>query len=340
MRSLPVDLSSHNRILVKAVNWLGDVVMTLPAMWALRQRYPSAHLGVLVRAELADFFSATPWIDSVIPDGSTQGRRSISSRWRLIRQLRNQGWDAGILLPRSFESALWFYLARIPIRIGVPAQARSWMLTHAVPADLKRPDRHQTLSYLEFVSLAVGCAPRVDPPPTFLPRREGEREPLNKPYVVLAPGAAYGPAKQWPREHWSNLATLFVMEGLHVALIGTQSERVLCDEVAATAANGCTVLAGKTSLLELMRLLTQSRGFVGNDSGASHLAAFLGVPTVAIFGSTDPVRTAPIGTRCAVLYDPPGCSPCLARTCRFGHYECLRRITPDKVVATWQRLAE
>lgn len=335
----PIAEEAATRLLVKAPNWLGDVVMSLPALWAVRSHFPHMHLGVLVREELASFFSATPWVDAVIAYRRGKGRFDFSSRWRLIRQVRAQRWNIGLILPRSFESALWFYLARVPIRIGVTAQARSALLTHALHVDLKRPDRHLTSSYLELVASSLGCPAPSSPPPLSVPATFTTFQ-VPSPYVTLAPGAAYGPAKQWPAPHWQALARKFLALGLQVALVGTNSERPLCQEVAAGLGPRCHVLAGETTLPQLMALLVHSLAYVGNDSGATHLAAALGVPTVALFGSTNPVRTAPHGARCTVLYDPPACSPCLQRTCRFGHYECLHRITPERVLTALEQIAE
>lgn len=336
--SSPVVLEPTARLLVKVPNWLGDVVMSLPALWAVRLHYPRLHLGVLVREELSSFFSATPWVDSIVSYKTAKGVAGNLSAWKLVQQLRRQSWNVGLLFPRSFESALWLYLARVPIRIGASAQARSPLLTHALRLDLKRPDRHLASSYLHLVRSSLGCALPSSPPQLIVPTEAaGFTVPL--PYVTFAPGAAYGPAKQWPLPLWQALAERSIAKGMNVVLVGTMSERPVCEEIAAPFNARCQVLAGETTLPQLMSLLARSAGFVGNDSGATHLAAALGVPTVAIFGSTNPVRTAPQGSRCQVVYDPPPCSPCLQRTCRWGHYECLRRITPEVVFRTLERIA-
>lgn len=326
----PLLLPPEARILVKAVNWLGDLVMSLPALWAIRQSFPRAHLGVLVRAELASFFGATPWVDTVLSYTLKRGARWLASRWQLVRQLRSESWDVAVLFPRSFSSALWVYAARIPVRVGTAADGRRWLLTRALPVDTKHPGRHQSLAWLELVERGLGCAPPRTLPPIVVPRTVLVPRPaLAQLFVVFAPGAAYGPAKQWPLVHWVTLGQRLVRQGRRVVVVGTASERELCKQIATAIGEDATVLAGAT-LLGLMDVIRQSCGFVGNDSGATHLAALLGVRTVALFGSTNPVRTAPSGPSCRVLYDPPPCSPCLQRVCRFGHYECLHRLTPDR----------
>ncbi|GIW43226.1 MAG: ADP-heptose--LPS heptosyltransferase [Candidatus Binatia bacterium] len=336
-RLKPVSLPPNARILVKSLNWLGDIVMSLPALWAVRLRYPQAHLAVLVREELASFYTATPWIDRIIPYPIAGQAHRWRRRWNLIRNLARERWDAGIVLPRSFESALWFALARIPIRIGVAAQARSSLLTHPLGIDLKQPDRHLTESYLLLVCSGLDCGVPPAQPALLAPSLE-QPFALHGPYVVMAPGAAFGPAKQWPLWHWQELSRALARKNLHIVLVGTESERPLCEEIRAAIPAACSTLAGKTNLPQLMAVIAHGCAFVGNDSGATHLAAALGVRTVALFGSTNPLRTAPRGSRCRVLYDPPPCSPCLQRTCRFGHYDCLARITPDRVLAAIDEL--
>jgi heptosyltransferase-2 len=149
--------------------------------------------------------------------------------------------------------------------------------------------------------------------------------------VALAPGAAYGPAKEWPAAHWTALVDLLAARDVECVLVGAPSERPRCLEVAAACRAGALVAAGETSVGELVALLALADGFAGNDSGAMHVAGALGRPTVGIFGSTSPERTSPLGARTRVFYEHIECSPCLARTCRFGHYECLRRIAPEAV---------
>lgn len=326
----PVHLAPEARILVKAVNWLGDLVMSLPALWAIRQAYPRAHLGVLVRSELASFFSATPWVDTVLSYSLEPSFAWLSSRWELVRRLRADRWDAAVVFPRSFSSAFWVYAAGIPERIGVASDARSWMLTRVLSMDTKDPARHQSLTWLELVRQGLGCARPETAPPVHVPNSSIHPSATRgEPFIVFAPGAAYGPAKQWPVLNWVTLGRRLVAAGRRVVLVGTAREAELCRKIGAIIGQGASMLLG-APLLELMSTLRQSSGFVGNDSGATHLAAFLGVPTVALFGSTNPSRTAPMGRACRVLYDPPPCSPCLQRICRFGHYECLYRLTPDQ----------
>jgi heptosyltransferase-2 len=159
------------------------------------------------------------------------------------------------------------------------------------------------------------------------------------PLVALAPAAAFGPAKEWPGEHYASLIDLIGNRyGGECVLIGGAGERERCAAIAAQAKTPAILAAGETSIGELIALIAQCSGFAGNDSGAMHLAGALGIPTVGIFGSTNPDRTGPQGPRAAVIYRRIECSPCLARTCRYGHYDCLRSIAPSEVASRLEKL--
>ncbi len=145
--------------------------------------------------------------------------------------------------------------------------------------------------------------------------------------IAIAPAAAYGPAKEWPAVKFAAVIdALADRMNAECILVGAPSERAKCEEVAALASHGAIISAGETNIGELMALLSISSAFVGNDSGCMHLASALGIPSVAIFGSTNPLRTGPVKANSRVIWHHLECSPCLARTCRFGHYNCLREV--------------
>jgi heptosyltransferase-2 len=200
---------------------------------------------------------------------------------------------------------------------------------------------HEVHWYLHLVHSALGVdgAPEAVAPDVHPPHRArmeawlGERRRRRGRLVALAPGAAYGPAKEWPAAHWAELVDLLAeRHDVECVLVGAPAERARCEEVAGRSRAGALVAAGATSVGELIALLSLAAGFAGNDSGAMHIAGALGRPTVGIFGSTSPERTSPLGARTHVLYERMECSPCLARTCRFGHYDCLGRIPAATVL--------
>jgi heptosyltransferase-2 len=332
------------RILVKEVNWLGDLVMSLPALRALRDAFPTARLSVLIKEDLAAFFDGLAWIDEVIPYPPAAGWRSLSRGRTIARELRAHRFDLAIVFPKSFESALWIAMAGIPRRAGYAADGRSMLLTHrATPA----PDAmtgHQSRYWLAMVRDTVGVRispERVDhhrltPSSHQLERMRAwltsQRRRPDARLVAIAPAAAYGPAKEWPPERYAELIDrLHDHHGAECVIIGASAEQSQCERVAASTRSGAIVAAGSVGLAETIAILTLADGFAGNDSGAMHLAAAVGIPAVGIFGSTDPVRTGPLGPRAGFILHPPPCNPCLARSCRYGHYDCLRAVTAAEV---------
>jgi heptosyltransferase-2 len=330
------------RILVKEVNWLGDVVMSLPALRAIRRAWPRAHLGVLIKKELASFFDGAGWIDEVIPYAVGRGLSGFFDRRRIVGEIRSRRFDLGVLFPNSFESALWLTMAGVRRRAGSIADTRGAMLTMKALPTSEAMTGHQVnywLAMIRATGVADGWADdfAID---VHGPHRERMREWIaanrkrpGRPLFAIAPAAAYGPAKEWPAENYGALIDLIARrEDAEVVLVGAPSERAKCEEVAAASKSGAMIAAGHTNIGELIAMLSLCDGFIGNDSGCMHIAGALEIPTVAIFGSTNPVRTGPMGPKTRVIYRKLECSPCLARTCRFGHYNCLTQIEPAELV--------
>jgi heptosyltransferase-2 len=331
------------RILVKQVNWLGDVVMSLPALRAVRRAYPDAHLSILIKHDLAGFFAGSRWIDEIIRYRLRRGLNGLRDRAAIVTDLRRRDFDIAILFPDSFEAALWAWAARVPVRVGYKRDGRSLLLTRGVERTPAAIEGHQVHYRLRMLRTALGIdgdptpvAPDVDDDArgNMLAWLDARRRRQGK-LVALAPAAAYGPAKEWPAAHWIRLIRLLAeRHDAECVLLGAASERQKCEAIA----RGCggvppLIAAGETSMAQLVALLSLCDGFVGNDSGAMHVAGALGIPTIGIFGSTDPARTSPLGPRVRVVYRRIECSPCLQRTCRFGHYNCLTQISADEVAA-------
>jgi heptosyltransferase II len=344
------DTARVRRLLVKEVNWLGDLVMSLPALRLLRTAFRDAWLAVLIRAELAGFFDGLDWIDEVIPYRTRPGLAGLTDQRAIIGTIRRGRFDLAVMFPNSFISALWPALASVPNRAGYATDARSLLLTRrAVPA-ADATGGHQSEYWLAMLRDTLDIAgaeaerPQVlEVSPASVARvREwlaGRRRHPGARLVALAAGAAYGPAKQWPEDYFVRLIDrLAEDQGTECVLVGAPAERAKCDSIGGKARAGAIVAAGETTVAELKALLSLCAGFAGNDSGAMHLAAALGIPAVGIFGSTNPARTGPLGGKTAVLYRKIECSPCLQRTCRYGHYQCLRTIEPPEVIAALARL--
>jgi heptosyltransferase-2 len=331
------------RILVKEVNWLGDLVISLPALRAIRAGFPLAKLAVMVKRELAGFFDGMAWVDEVIPYTIRRGWPSVRDRLHAIGKIRAGKFDLAVLFPNSFESALWATLAGVPRRAGFIADGRGPMLTYGARPDAAAMNGHQSAWWLEMVRATLGIA---TPPEPEVPRLEVARAHEEKmrawlaerrvtraaPLIALAPAAAYGPAKEWPAVRFTGLIEMLHERfGAECVMVGAPGERELCEKIAISSRPGAIVAAGETGIGELIALLSLCDGFAGNDSGAMHLSAALGIPAIGIFGSTNPDRTGPRGPRAGFVYHRVRCSPCLARTCRYGHYDCLRGVTVEEV---------
>jgi heptosyltransferase-2 len=330
------------RVLVKQVNWLGDLVLSLPALKAVRCAFPDARLSVLIKSELASFFDGARWIDEVIAYRVGRSFSGLADRRHVVAEIRSRHFDLAIVFPRSFESAFWTALARVPRRVGFAADGRGLMLTHktARPARLFRS--HQVFDYLYLLQNTLGIeGDRSDIAPDVLEEHRAVMRTWlqnarrgSGPLIALAVAAAYGPAKEWPVARYAALVDVLAERyGAECVLVGAPNERARCAMVGAASACGALIAAGDTSVGQLLALLSLCDGFAGNDSGAMHVAAALGVPTVGIFMSTNPLRTGPLGPRTQVLYHRLACSPCLDRTCRLGHYQCLQQVTTDEVAS-------
>jgi heptosyltransferase II len=335
-----------SRLLVRATNWLGDAVMSLPAIRSLRQVFPHAHLCVVARPWVADLYAREAGIDRVIlyPAAKTfRARRDFAAR------LHAERFDGAILLQNAFDAALITWLAGIPERIGYDRDARRFLLTRAIPVpepgDIPRHERFYYLELLRRAGLIErlpadeairldGIAAARDAGIAHLAALE-----IAEPVIGISPGAAYGNAKRWLPERFAQAAAQLDHP---VLIFGSQAERGLCEEVAAglrRAGRDARNLAGETTLRQFIDLAAACRLFLTNDSGAMHVASALGVPTVTIFGATDDTTTGPTGPLARIVREHAECSPCLLRECPIDH-RCMTRVTADRVAGVAARLLE
>jgi heptosyltransferase-2 len=340
----------RERLVVVAPNWLGDAVLALPALARLRARYPGARLTVAARARVAGAFAMAPDVDDVVTltwDGRWWKVAALAADARRLREL---GATRAVLLPNSFGSALLVWRAGIPVRVGYARDGRSWLLTDAVPPPPPRPILHMSAFYLRLVDPAHDGTAAATPaellrlPPEELAAMRRRLDAAGwdgRPLVVLAPGAAYGTAKQWVPAHVSTLITRLVLEyDAACALVGSRGDALVTAAIAAavprTVAGRVFDLAGRTGLRELAALLALARVCVSNDSGAMHVAAGVGTPVAALFGPTNEHATAPLvvaGGRVRVLTEDVDCRPCMLRTCPIDH-RCMTRLAPERVLYT------
>jgi len=316
---------NFSNILVRATNWVGDAVMSLPALRAIRERFSTARISVLAKPWVADLYGRESFIDEII-------FYSGESPWRTGHDLRVRKFDCAILLQNAFEAAWIAWLARIPTRIGYKRDGRQLLLTRAV--NVPKPGeipRHERFYYLELLRRAglIDVLPESE----AIRLSGGGAIPIGGRVIGVSPGAAYGTAKRWLPERFAEAAgELAKARGASIALFGSKTERELCEEVARQL-NGhqVTNYAGQTTLSQFIDLASGCELFLTNDSGSMHIASALGVPTVAIFGATDDTTTGPTGRNARVVRHPVDCSPCLLRECPIDH-RCMTGVSVERVV--------
>jgi heptosyltransferase-2 len=305
------------RVLVIAPNWIGDALMAQPLLMRLKQSGANVH--VLAPEWVAPVVRRMPEVDEVIAAPFRHGPLQLGSRWGLGRSLKRRGYDAAFVLPNSWKSALVPFFARIPKRIGYVGELRYGLLN-----SLHRTE--QSSMVLHYARLAGEPDTPLGRPELRVSQEEiletRRRFGIEGEYTVLCPGAEYGPAKRWPyfRELAARLATGAVV-------LGSSN-----DEQAAAGIPGKN-LVGRTSLDEAIRLIAGAAAVVSNDSGLMHVAAALGRPQVALFGSSSPEHTPPASPRARVLWLKLECSPCFERECPLGHFRCMKEITVEQVLA-------
>ena len=323
-------MTGIDRIVVRAPNWIGDVVLSLPAVRDLRRNFPAARIEVLARPWVAELYAAVPEVDAV---------RLCAGRARDAASLRG-AFDAAVILPNSFSSALAPWQARVPERWGYATSGRSLLLTRAgrVPAQVRgRSQVYYYRAMLAAVGLKVSATPdaSLSCPPEWASRGEAILGD-GGPWIGLNPGASYGTAKRWLPERYAAVGdTLARRHGARVAIVGGAGERALGESIAFGMRAPARVLCGETGLAELAGVLTRLRVLVTNDSGPMHVAAALGVPVVAVFGPTDDAETGPVGDTHRIVREPVHCSPCKLRECPIDH-RCMTRIGADRVIAEAQ----
>jgi heptosyltransferase-2 len=318
------------RILIRATNWVGDAVMSLPGLQAVRERFPDAHIGVLARPWVADLYARESFANEVI---------LYERSWRIVQELRQRKFDTALLMQNAFEAAAVVWLAGIPRRIGYNRDARGWLLTDAIPVPHKGDiPRHERFYYLELLRRARIIETLPPSPAIRLSGASDAREAGLRRFAAMgyadvtgvSPGAAYGTAKRWLPERFAEAAASL----LHpVALFGSKDERALCDQIAeGLRSRGILVhnFTGETTLGQFIELAAACRVYLTNDSGGMHIASALGVPTVAIFGATDDIGTGPTGPLARVVRQHVECSPCLLRECPIDH-RCMTAVSSQKV---------
>jgi heptosyltransferase II len=332
-----------NRILIRGTNWIGDAIMTLPAVASIRATYPKSHIAMLAKPWVADIYRLFSDLDEILIYESKFD--NPTGVLRLSQTLKEKKFDAAILLQNAIEAAIIALLARIPMRAGFDSDARGLLLTHHVPCTNEIKKVHQIDYYLEMVK-TLGCFPvtrelhmetKINIPEArnvlrkFIPDEK-------KTIIGIAPGATYGPAKKWLPERFAAVADRLSKDfSAQIIMMGGKADGETAQEVQKSANVEFINLCGKTTVWEAVYLISQCRLFISNDSGLMHVAGALNIPTVAIFGSTNPVTTAPAGNKSVIVRKAVPCSPCLKKTCP-SDFRCMKLVSMEDVLQVAQNL--
>jgi heptosyltransferase-2 len=337
-----------SRILIIAPAWVGDMVMAQSLVAALQAREPGADVDLVAPPLTAALGARMPGVAETHVIGTAHGRFDLAGRRRFGRALRGEGYDLAIVLPGSFKSALVPFFARIPRRRGYVGEMRYGVLN-----DLRRLDKEKVVRTVDrFVGLAAGPgeATPAAPPPALRADPENARGAAmtlglagdGRRVIALCPGAEFGPAKQWPAKHFASLARLLGERGFAIWLLGSPKDKAIAEEICALASRegrGAPVdLTGRTSLIEAVDLLSLASAVVANDSGLMHVAAALGRPVVALYGSTPSTVAPPLSDNARIVERTLSCRPCFERVCPLGHLDCLNLIEAGEVAAMLDEL--
>jgi len=331
------------KILVVGPAWVGDMVMAQALFICLQQQYPQALIDVLAPAWCQDLLSRMPEVHSALSMPVGHGELALGKRLALGRELRKQGYDLSIVLPNSFKSALIPRFAGIPLRRGWRGEMRGWLLN-----DCRTLDKAMYPLMVErFAALAY---PPGAPLPRPLPLPHLQVDPdrtdslryrlglsADKPVLVLCPGAEFGPAKQWPEQHYAAVAAAYLQKGWQVWLMGSARDEQSADQIRAAQVpeqlEACVNLCGRTTLGDAVDLMAVADAVVSNDSGLMHVAAALQRPLVVVYGSTSAAFTPPLAEKVSTLSLQLPCSPCFKRQCPLGHLNCLKQLQPTQVLS-------
>jgi heptosyltransferase-2 len=343
----PFPSSRPERLLVRAVNWLGDAVLTTPALGALRAAFPQARITVVARPLVAELFRHHPDIDGIEVYDKKGAHAGAIGMFRKAGELRRGGYEAAVLLQNAIDAALLAFLAGIPERMGYATDGRRLLLSRPVPVTEEILSLHHAEYYLRL--LAELGVPRPEAPRLSLRVTEEERQsmrsrldglgvPEGRRIVGINPGATYGSAKRWFPDRFAKVAdTLSEEWDAAVVLMGSAPEAPLSAEIETAMGRKVVNLAGRTTVRELMALLASCSFLVTNDSGPMHIGGAFGVPLVAIFGPTDWRKTSPWTEKARIVRVEVDCSPCHLRECNRGH-ECMLGVTAEMVCAAAREL--
>ena len=334
-------MAEGSRYLIAGPAWVGDMVMAQSLFMTIKQREPQARIDVLAPGWSLPLLARMPEIDEAINVPVGHGEFGLAKRWQLGRSLRSRQYDHAIVIPRSMKAALIPFFATAKLRTGYRGEMRYGLLNDIRPLD--KTVLTQTVQ--RYVALGLPADSELPPPipsPRLMVDEENRERLLDElglrgegKAIGLMPGAEYGPAKRWP--YYAELVTQLVRDGFRVWIFGSEKERADAERIATV---GAVNLCGRTSLVEAVDLIAACDAVVSNDSGLMHVAAAVGKPLLAIYGSSTPDYTPPLSGEAEVMYRRLDCSPCFKRDCPYGHTDCLKGIGVDEVCAVLMPMLE
>jgi len=328
------------RCLIVGPSWVGDMIMAQSLYRSLRAQHPGMIIDVLAPAWSGGILARMPEVRRVIASPFAHGRFDWAGRRALARELRAENHDLAIVLPNSWKSALTPYFAGIAQRRGYLGEMRYGLLN-----DIRRLDKRARPRLVQRYA-ALATPPDADsaqteaPSPCLQVNADSQRRilaelelTLDRPVLILCPGAEYGPAKRWPEAHFAALAQAKHAEGWQIWLLGSEKDRAVTEAINRHTGSVCIDLAGRTTLEQVVDMMACARAVVTNDSGLMHVAAAVDVPLIALYGSSDPAYTPPLSDKAHVVRLGIECSPCFQRECPLGHRNCLEHLPPTHVLA-------
>lgn len=328
-----------SRILILGPSWIGDMVLSQSLFRAIKARNPEARIDVAAPAWTLPLLERMPEVDATISLPFRHGQLALGERFRFGKQLRGRGYTQAILLTNSLKSAILPFAAAIPRRTGFLGEFRYGLLNDIRPLDKQALPR--TVDRFAALGLEPGeqqplslPLPRLaaNPEQALLTlRRLGHAAP-EVPVLGLCPGAEYGPAKRWPATYYAEVANTALVRGWQVWLFGSEKDVQVTGEINTLTGRRCLDLGGRTTLGEAIDLMALTTEVVSNDSGLMHVAAALGKPLVAVYGSSDPHHTPPMSEKASIAYLGLPCSPCFKRECPLGHLNCLKQLAPHEII--------
>jgi heptosyltransferase-2 len=331
----------YKRIVVRTPTWVGDAVMSLPALTELRRIFPDAHITLTCNPGTADIFIESDLADDVLV--TERGGFSIIKNAQVWRRNR---FDLAVLFQNAFAAAFTAWFAGVPVRVGYDTDRRGALLTAAVPLPQWKNERHESFYYLNIVAELerdlLGTS-SISGSEAHLKlqisdkRKEAARRLIDqaiahpgKPLAIICPGSVNSRAKRWPAERYAELADRLTESGMNVGLIGSPAEVDVSTDVATRARHQPIILTGKTTVAEAVAIISIADVLITNDTGPAHVGAATGTPTLVIFGPTNPLTTYPLSAAAAIIRHPPDCAPCMLRDCPIDH-RCMTAIAPEEV---------